>query len=367
MSTKKIYFAKQLFTGEKILASHAVIIENGVVVEVVPGSSLTPDIENITPLEILAPAFIDLQIYGAGGKLFGVFPETDSLYLLAEHNKRSGTSGCLVTLATNSIDVFQKGIDAVREYWSQKGEGILGLHLEGPWINPEKKGAHIGSLIHEPNIKEVNEILDYVEGVIKMVTLAPEFCNTEIIRAFQSHHIIISAGHSNASYAEAMKMFEEGVHAVTHLYNAMSPLHHREPGLVGAAMDHPGVMASIIPDGHHVDYAAIRIAKAVMKERLFAITDAVTENSSGHYHHQAAGNKFESGGVLSGSMLTMLDALRNLVQHARIELDEALRMCSTYPARLMNLDNQLGYIKKGYPANLVALDQDMLSASLIRE
>ncbi|HSU28633.1 MAG TPA: N-acetylglucosamine-6-phosphate deacetylase [Chitinophagaceae bacterium] len=365
MSTQKTYFAKQLYTGEKLLASHAVIVDNGIIAEIVPAASLSPDIDQITPVEILAPAFIDLQVYGAGGKLFGAFPEVDSLKRLAEHNKRSGTSGCLVTIATNSTDVFKKGIDAIREYWSQKGEGILGLHIEGPWINPEKKGAHIGSLIRKPILKEIQELLDCGKGVIKMITLAPEYCNSELIAVFQSHHIIISAGHSNASYAEAMKIFDGGVEAVTHLFNAMSPFHHREPGLAGAAMDHSRVMASIIPDGHHVDYAAIRVAKAVMKERLFAITDAVTETNTGHYHHQPMGNKFESGGVLSGSMLTMLDALRNLVQQVRIELGEALRMCSTYPARLMKQDNEAGYIKIGKPANLVALDHELRSASLI--
>jgi len=365
MTPKKIYFAKQLFTGEKQLNDHAVIIDNGVIVDIVPGSSLQPDIDTIIPVEILAPAFIDLQVYGAGGKLFGAFPEVDSLRLLAEHNKRSGTWGCLPTLATNSMDIFKKGIDAVRKYWKENGEGIMGLHLEGPWINAEKKGAHIDSLIHAPAMKEVNDLLEYGRDVIKMITLAPEFCSPELMELLKSHHIIISAGHSNASYAEAMKSFAMGVSTVTHLYNAMSPLQHRAPGLVGATLDHPTVMASIIPDGYHVDFAAIRIAKSVMKDRLFAITDAVTENNQGHYQHQPAGNKYEAAGVLSGSMLTMLDALRNLVHHAAIELQEAFRMCSTYPARLMKLDNEIGFIKKGYRSNFVTVSHDLLSASLL--
>ena len=254
--------------------------------------------------------------------------------------------------------MFYKCIVAVKEYWSNGGEGILGLHLEGPWINPVKRGAHIESLIHPSTIQETEELLNYGKGVIRMITLAPEVCSKEILDLILSHHIIMSAGHSNATYAEAKTGFSNGITAVTHLYNAMSPLQHRQPGLVGAAMDDARVMASIIPDGHHVDYAAIRIAKQVMKERLFVITDAVTETAQGYYQHQPVGDKYEADNILSGSALTMAKAVQNLVNFGAIDLGEALRMCSLYPAKVLGI-KELGKIDTGYNARMVVLDDQM--------
>jgi N-acetylglucosamine-6-phosphate deacetylase len=283
---------------------------------------------------------------------------------LYEHCKKNGTAFFLPTVATNKKDIFFKCIDAVREYWEQEGKGVPGLHIEGPWINKEKRGAHIESLIHAPSFGEVEELLIYGKDVIKMVTLAPEVCSREVIDAILAHNIIISAGHSNANYQEAMNGFSLGISAVTHLYNAMSGLHHREPGLVGAAFDDSKTMASIIPDGHHVDFNAIRIAKKIMGERLFAITDAVTETNQGYYQHQLAGDKYEAAGILSGSALTMLTALQNLVRKVQIDLDEALRMCSLYPARLLNLE-ELGQVSRGFPSEIIVLSNDLESVNMI--
>ena len=253
---RKIYTSNRIFTGENWLDDHAIIVEEGIIHSVVPCSSLTSS-ERIEAFDkaILVPAFIDLQIYGAYGKLLAVFPEVDSLTRLIEYCNKGGTAFCLPTVATNTKEVFYKSIDAVRMYWEKGGKGILGLHIEGPWISSEKRGAHIKDLIHSPFKKEVNELLEYGKGIIKMITLASEVCDKEIIELILSHDIVVSAGHSNATYDEAMKGFENGITAVTHLYNAMSPLQHREPGLVGATFDHSSVMASIIPDGHHVDYS----------------------------------------------------------------------------------------------------------------
>jgi N-acetylglucosamine-6-phosphate deacetylase len=190
-----------------------------------------------------------------------------------------------------------------------------------------------------------------------MITLAPEVCNQEVIDLVLSYGIVISAGHSNATYEQAKKSFGNGITTVTHLYNAMSPLQHRAPGLAGAAMDDKKVMASIIPDGHHVDYAAIRIAKQVMKERLYIITDAVTATDKGGYQHYLVGDKYEAGGILSGSALTMNKSVQNLVKYCDIELGEALRMCSLYPAQVIGLEKELGKIEKGYDAKLVLLNE----------
>ena len=366
MEGTTIYIADCIFTGEQWLTNHAVVTERGIIKELVPVSSLSSSIhtQNFGDC-ILAPAFIDLQIYGAYEKLFAVYPETASLLSLKEYNEKGGTAFCLPTVATNAKEVFYRSIDAVKAYWENGGEGILGIHLEGPWINPAKRGAHIATFIHSPVPDEVTELLDYGKGVIKMITLAPEVCSNEIIELILSYNIIISAGHSAATYAEARSGFAKGISAVTHLYNAMSPLQHREPGLVGAAMDDPKIMASIIPDGYHVDYPAIRIAKAVMKERLFVITDAVTETKDGYYQHKKVGDKYEAGGILSGSALTMVKAVENLVNHAGVELAEALRMCSLYPAQVLKMENKIGKIEKGYISKILVLDREMKIIQLL--
>ncbi len=356
MPDTKTYIADRIFTGETWLTNHAVVVNNGILEAVVPVSSLsssqhTEQFDNC----FIAPAFIDLQIYGAYGKLLSVFPEVDSLYKLKEYCEKGGAAFCLPTVATNTKEVFFKSIDAIKDYSSKGGEGILGIHMEGPWINPIKRGAHIESLIHPPTIKEAEELLNYGKGVIRMITLAPEVCSKEVMDLILSHNIVISAGHSNATYEEATTGFATGITAVTHLYNAMSPLQHRQPGLAGAAMDDATVMASIIPDGHHVDYAAIRIAKQVMKERLFVITDAVTDTTEGSYPHIKVGDKYEAANILSGSALTMAQAVQNLVNFAKIELGEALRMCSLYPARVLGIKEQ-GRIEKGYNARMVVID-----------
>lgn len=366
MASSKVFIADRIFTGETWLNDHAVLTENGLITDVMAISSLPSAIETKSFSGcIIAPAFIDLQIYGAHGKLLAAYPEADSLFKLNEYCRNGGAAYCLPTVATNPKEIFYKSIDAVRDYWRRNGEGVIGLHFEGPWINKAKRGAHIESFIHAPAISELKELLDYGKDVIKMITLAPEVCSREVIDYILSHNIIISAGHSNATYSEAIQEFQKGIATVTHLYNAMSPLQHRAPGLVGAAMDHPSVTASIIPDGHHVDYAAIRIAKKAMNERLFCITDAVTETSTGYYQHQMAGDKYESGGILSGSALTMNKALKNLVNFAGIELAEALRMCSLYPARVIKMDNVIGKIRKDYRADFIVLDKNLDRVSIL--
>lgn len=358
--------AKQIFTGEQWLSNHAIVIDKGLIQDIIPLSAVNAaaafqHFDNC----IIAPAFMDLQIYGAYGKLLSVFPETDALYKLNDYCKKGGAVYSLPTVATNTREVFINAIDAVKAYWKEGGKGVLGLHLEGPWINPLKRGAHIETLIHSPTLAEVQELLDYGKGVIKMITLAPEVCSKAITDCILSYGIIISAGHSNATYNQAKDSFANGITTVTHLFNAMSPLQHREPGLAGAVMDDDKIFSSIIPDGFHVDYAAIRIAKQVMKERLFVITDAVTDTTEGYYKHAMSGDKYEAAGILSGSALTMIKAVKNLVDNNVTSLGEALRMCSLYPAQVMGMDKQLGKIEKGYEASLVILNEQLELVKLI--
>lgn len=353
------YSASRIFTGEHWLKDHIIRTEDGFIRDIVPaGSVVAADTMHELGNVMLVPAFIDLQIYGAGGRLLAVHPEAASLEILNEYCKAGGAAWHQPTVATNTKEVFFQCIDAVRAYWDQGGEGVLGLHLEGPWINPVKRGAHIESFIHPPAPEEVEEMLDYGRGVITMITLAPECCDPELVEMIRNEGIVISAGHSNATYVQATDFLNDGIETVTHLYNAMSPLQHRAPGLAGAVMDHKSAMASIIPDGHHVDYAALRIAKKVMGDRLFVITDAVTETSTGHYPHQLAGDKYESSGILSGSALDMITAVHNLEEHAGIAFEEALRMCSLYPAKAIGKENELGRIEKGYRVSFTVLNMD---------
>jgi N-acetylglucosamine-6-phosphate deacetylase len=358
--TKKAYTAETIFTGEEWLVGYGVITENGKITGVIPAAEI-PSSVDIDHFEegMLVPSFIDVQIYGAHGKLFSMFREPAALHDLNQYCRNGGAAFCLPTLATNTPEVFHECIDAIRQYWKEGGQGIYGLHLEGPWFNPVRRGAHIEALIHPPTMDEVKALLDYGKGVIKFITLAPEICGPAVISYIASQGIIVSAGHSNATYAEAKQGFANGASTVTHLFNAMSPLQHRAPGLVGAVMDDDTVMASIIPDGHHVDYAAVRIAKQVMKERLFVITDAVTETEGGPYPHIFAGDKYEAGGILSGSALNMIGSIQRLTAYCDVELEEALRMCSLYPAKVIRMEQQLGRIAEGYDAKITVISKEL--------
>ena len=353
-NTAKLYRAEKLFTGKEWFEQKTVVVSDGKIIDLVSSDSVYDP--SLKTYQIIAPAFIDIQIYGAYDKLLAVYPEADSLHKLYTYCTKGGASHFQPTVATNATKIFNQCIDAVRAYWAEGGKGCLGLHLEGPWIHPQKKGAHTESFIHSPSVDEVKELLDYGKSVITMITLAPEVCSKEVMDLIRSYGVIISAGHSNATYEEATAAFNSGISAATHLYNAMSPLQHRAPGMAGAIFDHPSVMSSIVPDGFHVDFAAIRIAKKIMKERLFVITDAVTETKQGPSPHHLSDDKYECNGILSGSALTMAKSLRNLVQRVGIDLGEALRMVSLYPAQVMGKASHMGMIEKGYDANLVMLD-----------
>ena len=354
------YTADKIFTGNEWIPHHVIIEENGKIIDIISPASLTSSITlSSIKAHIIAPAFIDVQIYGAHKKLFAIYPSTDTLQKMYEYCKAGGANYFLPTVATNSTEVFHKCIDAVKKYWNEKGKGVFGLHIEGPWINKLKKGAHIEEYIHSPTIDEVKNLLEYGKDVIKMITLAPEVCSKEVIDLILSYDIIISAGHSNATFEEAMHGFKNGITTATHLFNAMSPLHHRDAGLAGAVMQHTPAMCSIIPDGYHVDFNVISIAKKVMKERLFIITDAVTETDEGLYPHKLEGDKYVSNGTLSGSALTMIKGVKNCAEKVNIDLGEALRMASLYPARLLGLDHTIGMIKKGFNADFVFLDEEL--------
>ncbi len=301
----------------------------------------------------IAPGLIDLQIAGSGGYLFSDSPSAEKLATITESIVKSGTTGFLIVLPTNTFDVYSKAFRIVRE---NPHPALLGLHLEGPYLNPERPGAHDRSLIRKPGLREIDDLLKEANGVVKMITIAPEICDAEFIRFLGSHGIIVAAGHSNATFREAVAGFANGVRSVTHLFNAMSQLHHRDPGLPGAAFVTENVYASIIADGIHVDYNMLSIAKKIMSERLYLVSDAVEESSEGSYRHVRQADRYTlPDGTLSGSGLTMMKAVKNCVENADIKVDEAMRMASGYSAKLMNF-NDRGLIVPGYRADIIEFD-----------
>jgi N-acetylglucosamine-6-phosphate deacetylase len=357
---KRVITNTTIYTGTEVFSGVAILINEGKVEGFVYESDIPSGyyVRNLNS-HTIAPAFIDLQIYGGDGFLFSANPSVEAIDAAYNYCLRGGCTNFLLTVATNSDEVISNCVGVAKEYLKQGGKGLLGLHLEGPWINPEKKGAHLAEYTHSPTLDEVKALLDGTEGSVKIITLAPEMVDEKIIDYLQSNDIIISAGHSNATYIQAIKAFEK-ISVATHLFNAMSPLQSREPGMVGAIYNNASVRSSIVADGVHVDFAAVRLSKKIMGDRLFLITDAVTETKAGPYQHILKNDRYTlADGTLSGSALTMMQAVKNCVRHAGIELAEALRMASLYPAGILGLENKMGRIEKNYPASFVVFDNDL--------
>ena len=339
---------KKLFTGTHWMHHCTLVVDNERIIAIEPCADEPTH-------DLLVPAFIDLQVYGAGGRLFSAYPEPESLQVLYDACVANGTHFFLPTVATNSPEIISRCIKAVRAYWNNGGKGCLGLHLEGPWLNPKRKGAHIEEFMYAPSVETVQSLLNEGKEVIKMITLAPECCSDEVIKLLLANNILLSAGHSDATYEQAINGFNQGISLATHLYNAMSPFQHRAPGLAGAILHHPTVMSSIIPDGFHVNWVGVQLAQKLLGDRLFVITDAVTDTTEGPYQHQLATDFYESNGVLSGSALSMLKACNNLIRFAGVEKSTALQLCSYNPARAFNMDLSLGKLLPGYKANFISL------------
>lgn len=347
------YSAQALFTGTHWISEVVVGVENSKIISI---SKQGYDQKNAYPY--IVPALIDLQIYGADGKLLSAFPDADCIEKTYQYCLKGGAAYFQPTIASQSNDIIYQAVDAVKAYKTNGGKGCIGLHIEGPWIHVAKKGAHNAGVIRAPSLQEVQDLLNYGKDWISMITLAPEVCSKEIIDLIQSNGIVVSAGHSNASYEMATEFFNDNIKVATHLYNAMSPFQHRAPGMVGALFNHKKAMSSLVADGYHVDFSAISIAKQIMGDRLFCITDAVTATSTGIYQHQLVGDKYESAGTLSGSALTQIKSINNLVDHVGIDLGEAIRMCSVYPAKVMQIENMSATIEVNKNADLLFLSAD---------
>jgi N-acetylglucosamine-6-phosphate deacetylase len=351
--------SKKIFTGTSEIENGYIIVNEGLIVGI---SQEKPSSENIEILDYsqynIAPAFIDLQIYGGGGSLFNTEPTAETIQKTYDEISKTGTKYFQITLSTVDLGTMLKAIEASKIYQKNGGKGLIGLHLEGPYFNPIKKGAHVEKYVRKPTLAEINIILEASEGIVTYMTLAPEMADEDCLNLLINSGINISAGHSDATFAQAKNGFAKGISRVTHLYNAMSQFQSRAPGLVGATFD-SDANASIVADGIHVDFNTIRITKKLMGERLFYITDAVTEDTRGEYSFTFNRDRYINNlGVLSGSALSMMQAVKNGVNHCEILLAESLRMASTYPAQVANLQN-LGKIEKGYLADFVVFDDDL--------
>jgi len=361
---QKAYLADSVFTGNEMLDGHAVLVDNHIVAGIVEKSAI-PSGYTVADHQtcLLAPAFIDLQLYGGNGKLFAHSLDITSIEATYDYCLSGGCTHFMITMATNSMENFIRGIEVAGEYMASGKKGLLGIHLEGPYINPKKKGAHIEKFIKKPTREEVLMLLEKGRGIFKMITVAPEQCSDEIIRLLLDQGVLVSAGHSDAGFSEATHAFDLGIPAATHFFNAMSPLQGRAPGMVGAVYAHATVQSSIICDGVHVDFESVRLSKKIMGERLFFITDSVPEIKEGLYQHIFKGDRYTlPDGTLSGSCMTMMSTLKNAVEKVGIPLVEALKMCSAYPAALLkDAGAGLGKIKVGEAADFLLINREHLT------
>ena len=349
-----------IYSGEEKLEGKSVLIDKGLIQGIVDRDQVPADAQIVDLTgQYIAPGLIDLQIYGSGGQLFGGKPTVEALERMEEVLLSQGCTGFLATVATNSPEIVEQAIASAKAFRKVSKGIFLGLHLEGPYLNARRKGAHPESYIKKAELSELQSWVESAEGEIRVMTVAPELQDLEVLNYLVSQDIVVSAGHSDANYEEAIPLFKGPVRAATHLFNAMPPLHHRDPGLV-AAIFKQKPYTSIIADGIHVAYPMVEIAKRQLGDKLFLITDAVTATGEGIYPHIFNEDRYVMpDGTLSGSCLSMWQAVKNCVAFAGIDLEEALRMASTYPAKVINRTDNLGMVKPGYHANLIIFDQQL--------
>lgn len=359
-----------IYTGKEEVRDQALLIEHNRIIDCISAKDLQVNCP-ITDAKgyIVAPGFIDLQLNGCGGVMFNDAIEPNTLNVMHQTNLKSGTTSFLPTLITSSDEDMMQAIEVTQAYrQSQKNNsqyGVLGLHLEGPYFNRKRKGIHNEAHIRQPDRTMLKAIAHAGKEVVRIMTLAPEMVEPDEIRLLADAGIVVSGGHTDATYEQAIVGFDAGVQMVTHLFNAMSPWQGRNPGVVGAVFDRPEIYAGIIADGYHVHYASIRLAHQLKQDKLVFVTDATppvgtTMDSfqiGGHEVFYRDGKCVSADGTLGGSALTMIEAVANAVNHAQISPPEALRMASTYPAHLLGLDQDLGYVAPGYVANLAIFDQ----------
>ncbi|WP_028928289.1 N-acetylglucosamine-6-phosphate deacetylase [Pseudoxanthomonas suwonensis] len=366
MATTALLNARVL-AGETLQDGLAVLVRDGSIAAVLPAEQARVQTDEVQDLDggILLPGFIDAQVNGGGGVLFNNDTTAGAIAAIGRAHRRFGTTGFLPTLISDDAPVMARAVAATREAIAAGVPGVLGVHLEGPYIAPARKGTHDASKFRVPDAAEVAMATSLDNGVT-LVTLAPEQVPLDTIRAMVARGAIVAAGHTAATYEQARAGLDAGLRGFTHLYNAMSPLQGREPGAVGAALEDREAWCGIIVDGVHVHPASLRVALAAKpRGKLYLVTDAMpmvgADDPSfalyGEVITAVDGVVRNAAGALAGSALDMATAVRNSVRLLGLPLEEAARMASTYPARFLGLDDRLGRIAAGYRADLVLLDE----------
>ncbi|MCL4106648.1 UNVERIFIED_CONTAM: hypothetical protein GTU68_009782 [Idotea baltica] len=357
---------KRLFDGEQWLEQHSIIIENGLVSQILANKELNSAVQRSTiTAGIVAPGFIDLQVNGGGGVMLSASPCQETIETMTAAHRLGGTTSMMPTALSGTAANQKACVAAVRAAQKQGNFGVLGIHLEGPFFDEAKRGAHSADMIRALTASDLTW-LSTLNDLRVIVTLAPEHTQEGQIEFLSSTGIRIFAGHTNATYEQLNKAANRGLCGFTHLFNAMSPLTGREPGAVGAALDNDKAWVGIIADNHHVHPVNIKLVQKIKpKGKLFLVTDAMatvgSDNSAfelyGETIEEQDGKLINREGALAGSAISMIEAVRIANTMAGIPLEEVLRMASSYPANVLGCDDQLGFIKPGYRADLVHFDE----------
>jgi N-acetylglucosamine-6-phosphate deacetylase len=358
----------RVFDGESIREGLAVVIDGPRIVDVGPEHALAPDLDQ-RPLRggLLAPGFIDVQVNGGGGALLNDNPTIDTVRRIAESHRKFGTTGMLPTVITDAPEVLSKAIASVKAAQAENVPGVLGIHIEGPFLDSERKGAHEAKFIRAMTREDVERITALDCGSV-MLTLAPNRVKPEFIHTLAERGVLVSLGHAEATLTEAQTALEAGARAFTHVFNAMSQITGREPGMVGAALLNRESFIGLIIDGLHVHDTALHVALTVKShDRIMLITDAMPSAAGGPVAFKLQGReviRIEGrlqlhDGTLAGSNLTMDEAVRYCVERLGVSLEDSLRMASLNPASFLRRDHEFGRIKPGYIASLVHLSDDL--------
>ncbi|MBR1247423.1 N-acetylglucosamine-6-phosphate deacetylase [Bradyrhizobium sp. AUGA SZCCT0169] len=353
--------AQHIFDGTELRGAGSVGISNGLIESVSLSDAASRASIQLPSDAILAPGFVDIQVNGGGGVLLNDQPTEAGVRRIVEAHRLAGTTGCLPTLISDRTEVIER-LAAVAQA-CLKVPGVLGFHLEGPALNRSRKGIHPEAEIRVPDRRDLAALKSFGEGGRSVVTLAPECVPASMIDELIGAGLRIAAGHSDATAAEIGQAVDRGVSGVTHLFNAMSQLNAREPGLVGAALGDDRLFAGIICDGIHVDRAGLRVAfRCKGRDRLMLVTDAMPLAGTNDRQFMLHGRQITlhenrltgPNGILAGAHLTMIEAVRNAVALLEISLVDSLIMASRTPAAFLGLDAELGRIAPGYRADLVA-------------
>ncbi|MED5546672.1 MAG: N-acetylglucosamine-6-phosphate deacetylase [Pseudomonadota bacterium] len=357
----------RIVTPSGILDAHALLIEDGRIASLVPDSSV-PDGVLVQDLGggYLLPGFIDTQVNGGGDVLFNDEPTQTGLRTIIAAHRRFGTTGLLPTLITDHLSVVDKALAAGESALDEGMPGLLGLHIEGPHLNPAKKGIHDASRIVPIDGGIVERLAAPTKGR-RIVTLAPELAPVGAVRRLAEAGVLVCAGHSLATYEDARNALDEGLAGFTHLFNAMTQFLSREPGLVGAALESRTTHFGLIADGRHVHPASLRVARLARgDDGIMLVTDAMPPVGGTKGKFTLMGREIimregtckGSDGTLAGSALTMAEALRNAMDFMGCDLVSASRMASGNPARFLRLDEEVGEIAPGLRADLVHLNDE---------